>query len=336
MRKLIALAAAAIALPLAAGAPAAAADKTEIRLAHHMPLTHHMHRGAEAIATYFNERSDTYEIHIFGAGQLYTEKALVQAVQSGGVEMSFTTVGFWSGTAPGVIAMDYPGLLGGYDKGEAALNGEFGKALAADIAKGGVEVLGWLHFGTNPVIINNKRPVKTLADFEGLKLRSPNPMGAALFDAIGAASVVMASSEVYLAMQRGTIDGTLTGATAVTQRKFYEVGPYATYVPLQYSAHPVAVNGRFWESLPDDQKALLQEAVAEGSKVTLAEARVEDEKAATEFRTLIEVHDMEPAALEEILEKAKAASDEYLESVAGDRGKELLELARKDIAGLSN
>lgn len=331
----IAAAAAALSVVLASGL-ALAQDKTEIRLAHHMPLQHHMHRGAEAIADYFNERSDTYKIDVFGAGQLYKEKALVQSVQTGGIEMSFTTVGFWSGIAPSVVVMDYPLLLGTYERGRAALEGKMGEALAEDISRGGVEVLGWLHFGTNPVVINNKHPIKTLDDFKGLRLRSPNPMGSILFESVDAASTVMSSSEVYLAMQRGTLDGTLTGSTAVTQRKFYEVGPYATYVPLQYSAHPVAVNKRFWDRMPADQQALLREAVAVGSKLTSEEAQKADEAAVAEFRQLIEVYDMPHDVIEALAETAKPDADAYLEDIAGARGLEILELAREDVEGLAN
>jgi TRAP-type C4-dicarboxylate transport system substrate-binding protein len=333
-RKWIAVAAAAV---LGGGAlPAIAADKIEIRLAHHMPLIHHMHRGAEEIAKYFNERSKTHEIRVFGAGQLYNEKALVQAVQTGGVEMSFTTVGFWSGTAPSVLAMDYPLLLGTYERGRKALEGKFGEALASDIRRSGVEVLGWLHFGTNPVIINNKKPIKTVEDFKGLRLRSPNPMGALMFESLGAAAVVISASEVYLAMQRGTLDGTLTGSTAVTQRKFYEVGPYATYVPLQYSAHPVTVNGRFWRSLPPDQQQLLREAVAAGSKLTAQEAEREDANAVAEFSKVIQVHRLDKTVLDQMVKVATPAADKYVKDIAGDRGLAVLELAREDIAGLGN
>ncbi len=319
-------------LALLGGVAAQAQDgRTEIRLAHHMPLTHHLHRGAEAFAKYFNEHNTKYHITVFGAGQLYTEKALVQSVSTGAVEMSFTTPAFWSGTAPSVSVIDYPFLLNTYPRAKAAFDGKMGQAISAEIEKAGVKVLGWLHFGINDVIVNNVRPLVQVEDIKGLRLRSPNPMGAAMLKATGAGAVVMSATEVYLAVQRGTLDGTITGATAVTQRKMYEVAKYATIFPLQYSAHPLAVNRRFWNKLtPEEQKTML-DAAAAGTAVTVEAAQKEGQKAIDDFRKLMQVNDLTPAVLAELSKVAEKSSSDYLKEIGGEDSLKVLALAREDI-----
>jgi tripartite ATP-independent transporter DctP family solute receptor len=296
-----------------------------------MPLTHHLHRGAEAIAKYFNEHNKKYQISVFGAGQLYTEKALVQGVSTGAVEMSFTTPAFWSGTAPSVSVIDYPFLLNSYPRAKAAFAGQTGKAISAEIEKSGVKVVGWLHFGLNETIVNTQRPLVKLEDFKGLRLRSPNPMGASMLKAVGAGAVVMSATEVYLAMQRGTLDGTITGSTAVIQRKMYEVAKYATIFPLQYSAHPVTVNRRFWNRLTPDEQKTLEKAVAEASDYTIKNAEAEANKAIAEFRKLMTVNDLEPAVLAELDKIAEKAATDYLKEIGGDASLKVLAMAREDI-----
>lgn len=313
-------------------APVAAQDtRSDLRLAHNMPLTHHLHKGAEVIAARFNESSRKHRIVVYGAGQLYNEKALVQGVTTGAVDLSFTTSGFWSGTASSVSVSDYPLLFDSFEAAKAAFEGEMGKAIAAQIERDNVKVLGWLHFGFNDVLLNNQRPLRKVEDFKGLRIRTPNPMAAAVLKGAGAGPVVMSASEVYLALQRGTIDGTLTGATAVVQRKFYEVSKYATVVPFGYSAQPVTMHRKAWARLsPDEQKALAN-AVAAASAETMKSAAAEAEAAIAEFSKHLQVDRFAPAELKELTQVARPVADAYLKQVAGPDGARVLSLAEGDV-----
>ena len=312
--------------------PALAQDgRTDLRLAHNMPLTHHLHKGAETIAANFNEASRKHRIVVYGAGQLFNEKALVQGVTTGAVDMSFTTSGFWSGTASAISVSDYPLLFDSYAAARAGFEGEMGKAIAAQMERDNVRVLGWLAFGFNDVLLNNQRPIRKVDDLKGLRMRTPNPLAAAVLKAAGAGPVVLSASEVYLAMQRGTIDGTLTGATAVVQRKFYEVAKYATVIPFGFSAQPVTINRKVWTRLaPDEQKALA-DAVTAASAQTAKAAEADAEAAIATFAKHIQVDRFTPEDLAAFGKIARPAADEYLKQVAGPDGARVLALAEADV-----
>ena len=208
-------------------AAAVAQDKKEIRLAHHMPLQNHMHTSAEQLAQYFNQRSKDVQIKVFGGGQLYTERALVQSVETGAIEIAFTTASWWGGTTPSIHVLNAPMLLTSYAKARAAISGKMGNALETELEKNDVKIIGWLDSGVDAGLVNTVKPIRTIDDFKGLRIRTAFPMTVAMFKDLGAGSVVMSSSEVYMALQRGTFDGTHTGAPSVTDRKWIEVTKYA-------------------------------------------------------------------------------------------------------------
>ncbi len=321
-------------LTAALGAMPAQAQKKELRLAHHMPLQNHMHASAEQLAAYFNERSKTAQIKVFGGGQLYTERALVQSVETGAVEIAFTTASWWGGTTPSIHVLNAPMLLTSYDKARAAIGGKMGKALETELEKNDVKIIGWIDSGVDAALVNTVRPIKTVEDFKGLRLRSAFPMTAALFKELGAGAVVMSSSEVYMALQRGTFDGTHTGAPSVTDRKWMEVTKYATRWPLYFSSHPVAVNRRVWDSLsPDDQKLLLEAGKVAGDA---SRKRAEDAENVSweQIGKALPIIEFDADNLKKLHDIGTRVSTTYLKEKAGDIGVKIYELAKEDIANV--
>ena len=77
-------------------------------------------------------------------------------------------------------------------------------------------------------MFNSKRPLAKPDDFKGLKIRAFSKGSADTIKALGGVPVVMSSSEMYMALQRGTVDGATTGMPAAVSRKIYEVQKYMT------------------------------------------------------------------------------------------------------------
>jgi TRAP-type C4-dicarboxylate transport system substrate-binding protein len=115
-----------------------------------------------------------------------------------------------------------------------------------------------------------------MADFKGLKMRCNLPMAVAALKALGAAPVKMSSSEVYMALQRKTIDGVASGTQSIVKRKWNETCKYLTNTNGCFSPWPVTVNLKFWKSLPADIQKAVMEAGAQVSKMSLDRAEKED------------------------------------------------------------
>jgi TRAP-type C4-dicarboxylate transport system substrate-binding protein len=322
----------ALCLALIAGAPAAArSETTEVRFGHNYPASMHTHRGAEVVAKYFNERNKRFHIKIYPAGQLFEEKGLVQGVQTGALDSSFGTSAAWGGAVPSVYVLDFPMLMGTSKLGLAAISGGYGKAMEKNFDKANVQLIGWVVYGLYDIVVNGVRPLAKPEDFKGLRLRSTGALHGAMVEALGGGPTVMSAGEVYMAMQRGTIDGTVTAVTSAVERKWYEPAKYATFLPLSYSALPITVSKRFWNKLDDAEKKALMDA----GKLATQESAVEAETIVREnrdkIRKALPTVEMTDSQAMEIQKAVYASAEAYIKKVAGEAGVEALKEAEADI-----
>jgi len=310
---------------------AAAAQTAEVRLGHNYPASTHLHRGAEALAKYFNEHNKRFHIKIYPAGQLYEEKGLVQGVQTGALDISFVTSAAWGGTVPSVYVLNFPMLMGTNKLGLAGINGAFGEDMVRNFEKANVQLIGWIIYGPDDVIVNTVRPLAKPDDFKGLRLRTTGALHAVMVEALGGGPTVLSASEVYMALQRGTFDGTVTGVTSVTERKWYEVTKFATILPLSYSALPVTVSRRFWNKLNDEEKKALTEAGKFATEESAKEAEMIAQENRAKIRKALQTIEIDQAQAAEIQKVVYSASEAYIKKVAGDAGLKALKDAEADV-----
>lgn len=121
----------------------------------------------------------------------------------------------------------------------------------------GVRVLA-VQGGNFPGVLTRHKPIRSLADFAGLRLRAPSET----FDVLrrlGADPVNLPMNEVYSALAKGVIDGVVTPADALRSMHLAEVGAHFTKVRFSRGAYPArAISDHAWERLPDDLKAAVE------------------------------------------------------------------------------
>ncbi|WP_300064474.1 TRAP transporter substrate-binding protein [uncultured Roseobacter sp.] len=114
---------------------------------------------------------------------------------------------------------------------------------------------------------NSERPIETMADMDGLKIRVPkNEVMLATFEAFGAEPVPLAWSETPTALQTGTIDGGDNGTNVIQEMKFYEFAPYLTVLDHFAGFAPMFASDRFMSSLTDQQRDAVMRAADEAGK----------------------------------------------------------------------
>jgi TRAP-type transport system periplasmic protein len=129
-----------------------------------------------------------------------------------------------------------------------------------------VRIVGWAYSGFR-VLTNSKRPVKTLADLQGLKIRVPkNEIMIASFQAWGINPTPMAWSETFTAMQQGVVDGQENPYITVSAMKFNEVQKYVTNIRYVFSLEPLIVSESLFKKQPADVQKAILEAGAEASE----------------------------------------------------------------------
>jgi TRAP-type mannitol/chloroaromatic compound transport system substrate-binding protein len=143
-----------------------------------------------------------------------------------------------------------------------------GTALARELyAKQGAYFAGHVHHDLN--LIHSKKPIRSLADFEGLKIRMPGGLVADCFTAIGARTVALAALDVYPALATGAVDAADFAGPAIN----YDLGlaEVCDYIVMGPPSTPclhqpvdlfeVSFNLQTWNGLPDHLKAILTDQV---------------------------------------------------------------------------
>ncbi|WP_262176778.1 DctP family TRAP transporter solute-binding subunit [Saccharococcus sp. Marseille-Q5394] len=301
-------------------------EATTIRLAYNLPQDHHISVGIEEFAKKVTEKSDgKVKVQVYPAGQLLSDKDMNQSILSGGVEMGVNSSTLWASTVPAMGIFDVPYVFNDYSAVGEAVNGEFGDKLRGAMEEKGAKVLMFADYGYVQ-FANNKRPLKSPEDFKGLKIRSIGDLPSELIQAYGASPVFMGGGEVYMALQRDTVDGATSGTTAMLQRKYDEVTKYLTINNYAYLEFLLAVNKDYWDGLPEKTQDLLTEVAAETETWIREQAEKEDSDSAKALEENgMEVYVVPEDELDVWKDAAAPVRDVFVKN-AGDLGKELLDL----------
>lgn len=150
--------------------------------------------------------------------------------------------------------------------------------------------------GNLPGIVTRDRPIRSLADLRGLRLRAPSELLAVLKD-LGADPIDMPMGEVYSALAKGVLDGVVAPPDTLKSLHFAEVAKYFNTIKVPRGAYAArAIGERRWRSLTEDQRALLERSTGIWEQALAAELLVANEVGFTAGREhQVEFHDM-PAA----------------------------------------
>lgn len=201
-------------------------------------------------------------IQLYPNRQLGDEKQMLEGLRFGTVDLALVTNSVVAQLDPFFQLFDLPFLFSNEAQAHRVLDSEVGKALSARLESKGIVNLGYTEGGFRQML-NNKKPVNTPADVQGVKYRvMQNPMFIEMFSRLGGSAVPMAWSETFTAVQQGTIDG-LEGATSVFYAsKFQEVTKYLSVTNHNYSAVALLASARALNKLTTAQQTLIKEAAA--------------------------------------------------------------------------
>ena len=205
----------------------------------------------------------------------------LDAIKAGLLDGAVGTMAYQGGKEPAAAFWD---LTAGYDNplhlimwyrqggGDAIMN--------KISAKWDAVFLGPIILGLES--IPSKKPIRSIADFKGVKMRSPDGIPAEIFAKIGASVSVMPGTEVYTALDTGKIEATDWGTLSVNDEAGYNrIAPYAIY-PGMHSMNSVdfVIRRGRWNALSADQQAAVRAAVDEWCLATWMSQELEDRKAA--------------------------------------------------------
>ncbi|MDR3077696.1 MAG: TRAP transporter substrate-binding protein [Planctomycetota bacterium] len=255
---LIHLACAALVLCLAAGSAARAGQKLEVRISACNSLDHPQTLGLLLMKEYVEGKTGgAVEIHVFPNSQLGDEAESLEQVQMGVLEMATASIGPIVPFQKKFAVLDIPFLFNDYPEAWAVLDSKVGSDLFDTFEEVGLYGLGWYENGYRHAT-NSIRPIKTLSDFKGLKIRTMQaPMHMLNFRELGANPTPVPFSEVYMALAQKIVDGQENPIANIWDIKLVEVQKYTSLTGHIYDSMPLVTNLKWFKALPADyQKAI--------------------------------------------------------------------------------
>ena len=200
------------------------------------------------------------EIKIYPSMQLGGEKAMLESLLFGAIDIVVTANGPVTNFVPQMGILDLPFLFESRDHMYTVLDGEVGDQFAAILEERGFHLLGFYEAGVRHIMTTQK-PVQTIDDLAGLKMRTmPVPAHIASFNAFGANAVAVDYGELYGGLQTGLVDGAEAANTNYSNKRFYEVAPYWAQLGwVMLAADLLMAEDRF-QSLPEDVQTILTDA----------------------------------------------------------------------------
>ncbi|MFW6028088.1 MAG: TRAP transporter substrate-binding protein [bacterium] len=253
---------------LMAAPPVQAAD-LDIRIASVVTSDSTLYTGTEHFEKRLKEilGDDAVSVTVHEGTLGKGERQLYESVQLGTLEGTFSSTGPLSSFVPEADLFNLPFLFKNSEHAYAVVDGEIGDWFNEKMIEKGFRILGWWTIGTRNTS-NNERPIEKPEDYEGLKIRTmESPPFIEMYKAMGASPVPMSITEVYSALQQGTIDGIDGSLPAQLEFKHIEVLDYAAVTDHVVLLYPLTVSESWWQSLTDEQREAIKTAELEAREI---------------------------------------------------------------------
>jgi len=254
-----------------------------------------------------------------------SQQAELELLQAGAIQMVNYSSANFAAFEPKISIISMPFLFADFDDAYKFYSSPFVEEITAGLDQKGMKVLGMFTRGFRQ-LTNSKRPVRTVNDVKGLKVRVMNsPLYVSIFDALDAKAVPMSFSEVYTGLQLGTIDGQENSADTTKSTKVYEVQKYMTLWNYSTDSSVIAVSTKWWNGLDAQAKTIITTAVKNEEKRQYTLVRQKEDEALASLKGSLKVDTLEPGEQAKLREATKKVWDKY-ESVFG---KDLIDRVQK-------
>jgi TRAP-type transport system periplasmic protein len=245
-------------------------------------------------------------IEVFDNMQLGGAQENVTQTRAGTIAMTWVGMAFLSRTVPELEAVSLPFLFPNREVAYKVMDGPVGDLIEKRMNDKGFVSLGFMELGPRQVT-NSQRPIKTMADLKGLKIRlQPNETHLATFRALGANPVAMDIREVYSALEQKVIDGEENPYNLILASRFFEVQKQLSNTAHFFDFISVVANKKKFDSLPPDGQKAIRTAMKNAIASQRAAAAKNDADALAELQKRGMVYTELPPSEREAMRKATA------------------------------
>ncbi|HEU4342597.1 MAG TPA: TRAP transporter substrate-binding protein [Candidatus Binatia bacterium] len=302
----------------------------DLIISHPFPARHVQHRlMLEPLKKDLEEKSKgRIKVAIHPGGALAPAPAHYENVVAGAFDIGWTLQGYTPGRFPLSAIIEMPFLWSSAQEATRVLWQMFEELPALQNEYRDVKVLAtWTHdLGQ---LYTTSKPVRTLEDLRGLKIRAPGPVQVSMLRALGAVPVTMPAGEIYDALERGVVDGLVIGLSAIKGFRLEPLVKHATLANSYVASMVVAMNQQSYKKLSAEDRALLDSLT--GRRMAMLGAKNYDDEAADGMDALkkakASIYQLPPAETEKWKQATAQMSKEWVKEMEskGRPGKQVYE-----------
>ena len=310
---------------------AASGDKIVIKIAHVSQEGVPIDVASRKLGEMLSEKTGgRITVNVFPASALGNNTELLEQLQMGTLEMAISSVAFLGAFTDTTKLLDLPYLFQSNEAAEEVLDGEVGQTVFSNLEPAGFKGMAWLATGWRHVTANKE--IHKPEDMKGLKIRvMENQMHIDHFNTLGASAVPMAFSELYTALQNGTMDAQENPFANIDGNRLYEVQKYIIKTGHIYDTSPLLASKTWWDSLSASDQELIQSCVNEmlayeRELSASNEAELEEKIGSNGTNTGVLITDEERQAFRDA---AQPVYDKYVPEIGEDLVKQIDEINAK-------
>ncbi len=220
------------------------------------------------------------KVQVYHSAQLFRDNEVIKAVQTEALESGCGfTMYIENQLVPAMKVYMMPFLFESLDETWKVYRSELGDSWKKTAEKKGVKLLAMVVMPSpDDQIVLTTKPAKVPADLSGQVIRGASPEHALAIKKWGAGPSFLTGAEVYLGLQRNTINGAINSIATYTDRKLYEVAPYVVQLPVSAVHTFIIMNKSIFDGLtPEQQKIILEaSAVIENNTLQIGRTTLKD------------------------------------------------------------
>jgi tripartite ATP-independent transporter DctP family solute receptor len=202
-------------------------------------------------------------VKVFNNSALGSEKDTIEQTKIGALAMTRVNIAPMNNICPTTVIPTLPFLFRSKDHMRKVLDGPIGDEVLKSCEAQGFIGLAFYDSGARSMY-TVKKPVKTVADLKGMKIRvQQSDLWVAVMDAMGANATPMPFGEVYTALKTGLVDGAENNIPSYESTRHFEVAKYYSRTEHSMSPEILLFSKKVWDGLPDSDRKAIRKAAKE-------------------------------------------------------------------------
>ncbi|MCM3704317.1 MULTISPECIES: TRAP transporter substrate-binding protein [Cytobacillus] len=262
--------------------------------------------------------SDDLTVDVYHSGQIADDRSAIEMLQFGTLDATIPSTSPLINFIPAFGVFDLPFTVPNEEVADKILDGPFGDKMLEMVDQQGLVGLAWWENGFRN-LTNDAKPVAGMKDVKGLKIRTmENEIHLDAWKALGANPTPMAFTELFTALQQGTIDGQENPYPTILLSKYHEVQKHVSNTNHVYTPFIFLFSKMVWEELSAEQQDIISKAAVEAGKFNRERTREVADESLETLKKEMTFTEIKEGEFEKFQEAVKPVIDKYKDKIGAD------------------